>query len=108
MLYSVYAVLGVYCSQCMLYSVLTLNHGIERYDLTSGSQVMAELMTRKREMRGDGANHPEKLGLTEFHVQVNLPSPIWQVQVPIWWEITLIQGLPNPIRQVVPLISHIH
>jgi len=45
--------------------------------------------------------------LTEFHVQVNWPSPIQQVPVSIRWVITPIQGLPNPIRQVVPLISHI-
>jgi hypothetical protein len=30
MLYSVYAVLGVYCTQCMLYSVLTHDRGMER------------------------------------------------------------------------------
>jgi len=45
--------------------------------------------------------------LREFRVQVNLPSPIQQVQVPIRSVITPIRGLPNPIRQVVPLISHI-
>ena len=58
-------------------------------------------------MRRDGANHYEKLGLREFHVQVNLPSPIQQVSVPIWHVIIPIRGIPNPIRQVVPLISHI-
>jgi len=30
MLYSVYAVLGVCCTRCMLYSVLTHDHGMER------------------------------------------------------------------------------
>ena len=30
MLYLVYAVLGVCCTWCMLYSVLTLDHGMER------------------------------------------------------------------------------
>jgi hypothetical protein len=30
MLYTVYAVVGVCCSWCMLYSVLTLDNGIER------------------------------------------------------------------------------
>jgi len=44
--------------------------------------------------------------LRAFRVRVNLPSPIRQVQVPIWHVITPIQGLPNPIRQVVPLISY--
>jgi len=46
--------------------------------------------------------------LREFCVRVNLWSPIWQVCVPIRCAITPIQGLPNPFRQVVPLISHIH
>jgi len=67
---------------------------------------MVELSTRKREIRGDEGNHHEKLGLREFRVQVNWPSPMWQVPVPIWLVITLIQGLLNPIRQVVLLISH--
>jgi len=41
----------------------TRNGEIERDDLTSCSQVMVELSTRKREIRGDGGNHHEKLGL---------------------------------------------
>jgi len=45
--------------------------------------------------------------LREFRVPVNLPSLIRQVRVPIRRVITPIQCLPNPIRQVVPLISHI-
>jgi len=44
--------------------------------------------------------------LREFRVQVYLPSPIRQVQVPIRRVIRLIRGLLNPIRQVVLLISH--
>jgi len=55
----------------------------------------------------DGANHQEKLGLREFRVRGNLPSPIRQGRVPIWCVITLIQGPPNSIRQVISLISHI-
>jgi len=65
---------------------------------------MVELSTRKWEIRG---NHHEKLGLREFRVRVNWPSLIRQVWVPIRRKLTPIQGLPNPIRQVVPLISHI-
>jgi len=37
---------------------------------------MVELRTRRREIRRDGANHHEKLGLGEMNVQVNLPSSI--------------------------------
>jgi len=69
---------------------------------------MLKLRIRKREMRGDKGNHHEKLGLREFRVQVNLPSLIRQEQVPIRRAITPIRGFPNPIRQVVPLISHIN
>jgi len=45
--------------------------------------------------------------LKEFRMRVNLPSPIRKVWDPIQHVIPPIQGLPNPIRQVVPLISHI-
>jgi len=44
--------------------------------------------------------------LREFRVRVNIPSPIVWVRVPMRRVITLIRGLPNPIRQVIPLISH--
>ena len=67
---------------------------------------MVELSTRKREIRGDGGNHDEKLGLGELRVQVKRPSPIRQVRVPIRQVITPIQVLLNPIKQVVLLISH--
>jgi len=68
---------------------------------------MVELSTRKREIRGDGGNQHERLGLRECCVRVNLPSPTRQVRVQIRRELTPIRGLPNPMRQVVPLISHI-
>jgi len=38
---------------------------------------------------------------------VNSPSPLCQVRVPIQCVFTPILGLPHPIRQVVPWISHI-
>jgi len=57
---------------------------------------------------GSKKNHQEKLAHREFRVRVNLPSPIRQLWVPIWWVITSIWGLPNPIRQGVPLISQVH
>ena len=58
-------------------------------------------------MRRDWANFNAQRGLREFHVRVNVPSLIRQVRVPIWRVISPIGGLPNLIRQVVPLISHI-
>jgi len=69
---------------------------------------MIELRTRKREMKGDRGNHHGKLGLREFRVRVDLPSPIEQIPLLIWRVITPIQGLPNPIIPIIPLISHIH
>jgi len=45
--------------------------------------------------------------LRESCVRVNLPSPKWQVRVPIRGVIPLIGHRANGIRQVVPLISHI-
>jgi len=45
--------------------------------------------------------------LREFHLRVDLPSPIQQERVPIRHVITSIGGHPNSVRQVVPLISHI-
>jgi len=66
MLYLVYALLGVCCYS--VYAVLGIDswswHGeIERDDLTSCSQVMVELRTRKKTMNGEGGNHQEKLRL---------------------------------------------
>ena len=45
--------------------------------------------------------------IREFRVPVIWPFLIWQVRVPIQQVITLIRGLPKPIRQVVSRISHI-
>jgi len=45
---------------------------------------------------------------SENHFCVNVHSLTQQVQVQIWWVITLIQGLLNPIRQVVLQISLVH
>jgi len=67
-----------------------------------------ELRTRKREMRGDWANHREKLGLTQFRLKLNLPLPIQQVQVLIQRVITPIQGPQNSIMHVEPLISLVY
>jgi len=69
---------------------------------------MLELRTRKREIRGDGGKHHEKLGHREFRVRINLPCPIQQVKVPIWQVITPINGILNPIRHVVLLMSQSH
>jgi len=55
MQYAVYAVLGV--------NSWSWHGEIDTDDLTSCSQVMVELRTRKREMRRYGGNHHEKLGL---------------------------------------------
>ena len=54
---------------------------------------MGEIIIRNCDMR-------------EVCVRVNLPSLIQQERVPIHHVIP-IRGLPNPIRQVVPLIAHI-
>jgi hypothetical protein len=45
--------------------------------------------------------------LREFCVRDNIPSPIQQVRVPIRLVLTLIWGLPNLLRHVVPLICHV-
>jgi len=52
-------------------------------------------------------NHIETLGLRECHVRVNLSCPTHQIWLPIQQVIPQIWGLPNPIRKVEPLISHI-
>jgi len=97
----------------LVYAVLSVNswlwHGeIDSDYLTSCSEVMVELRTTRREMRWDGANHHEKLWLREVCMHVKLPSQIQQVRVLNRRGNLLIQGLPNLIRQVVPLISHIY
>ena len=68
---------------------------------------MVELSTRKREIREDGGNHHEKLGLRELRVRVNWPSPIRQVQIPMWQVPTPIRCLINPITEVIPLICQV-
>jgi len=67
---------------------------------------MVELSTRNRQIRGDGGNHHEKLGLERISCGTQLTIPIRQVRVPIRRVITLIRGLLNPIRHIVLLISH--
>jgi len=67
---------------------------------------MVELSTRNREVRGDGGNHHKKLGLRELRVRVNWQSLIRQVRVPMWWLISPIRGLLNPVRYVVLMISN--
>jgi len=69
--------------------------------------VTVQLRTRRTEGGRDGANHLQTLRHRKIRMQVNLPSPIWQVQVPIQRVITPIRGLPNRIRQVVRVISTI-
>jgi len=54
-----------------------------------------------------GKNIMRNWVLREFRVQVDWPSPIWQLWDPIRHVITPIRGLPNSIRHVIPLISHI-
>jgi len=68
---------------------------------------MVELRMRKREIWRDGGNHDKKLGVRQYGVRVSLPCPRRQVWFLISRVITPIQARSNPIRQVVPLISHI-
>jgi hypothetical protein len=90
MLYSVYAVFGVISS--------VRNGEMESDDLTSYSEGMVALRTRKRGMRADGEHHQKRQGLGEFRIQVNSPSPEQHIQGPIRLVITAILCLPLPIR----------
>jgi len=73
MLYSVYAVLGVCCTRCMLYSVYAVlgvnlrswHEEIERDDLTLCSAMMVELWMRKREMGDEDRNDVEDMSTYE-------------------------------------------
>jgi len=107
---------SVCCTQCMLYSVYAVLgvyswswHGeIDRDDLTSCSELMVELRGRERERCKEmGQFIMRNWELREFHVRVNVPSPIQQVRGPIWWLITPIRGLLFLTRQVVLLNAHI-
>jgi len=101
MLYSVYAVLGVCCTRCeLLIMEWRGTEGWLNFVFLGDGRV-------EDEKERDGAIHHEKRGRREFRMRVNVPSPIWQVQIPIWRVITPIRSHPTPIRQVVPLISHI-
>jgi len=75
----------------MLYSVFGVNsqsgHGeIQRDDLTSCSLVMAELRTGKKEMREDGSNDHEKLGLKRIFCarQFIIPNTAGMSPDPAW------------------------
>ena len=57
--------------------------------------------------RGDGTNHHEILGLKRFACASQFTIPDTAGMSPDPACKTPIRGLPNPIRQVVPLISHI-
>jgi len=59
-------------------------------------------------MRGDGEIIMKIWDLKECRVKVNLPTVIQQGRLRTLLLITPIGGLPNPIRQVVPLIPYIH
>ena len=64
MLNSVYAILGVCCTRCMLYSVSTHDHNMEekeRDDLTVYSAMIVELWTRKRELGDEDENDVEDM-----------------------------------------------
>jgi len=64
MLYSVYTVFGVCCTWCMLYSVSTHDHDmqeIERDHLTLCSAMMVEIWTRKGMIRDEVENHVEDM-----------------------------------------------
>jgi hypothetical protein len=63
----VYAVFGVNSS--------SLHGEIDRDDLTFCYEVMVELRTRKREMRGYEGNHHEKLGLKRISCVSQLTIP---------------------------------
>jgi hypothetical protein len=83
MLYSVYAVVSIFCTRCIPYTVYTVLgvhsrswHGkTEIDDLTSSSLVMVEMRTRKREMRGEWANHHEKLGFKKIICACQITIP---------------------------------
>jgi len=52
-------------------------------------------------------NHYEKLEHETFHEQVNSPFPIQYIQFANPWVITPIWDHLIPVRQVVPLVSHV-
>jgi len=104
MQYSVYAVLGEFCTQCYLLimawrdsegwlNFVFLGDGRVEDDKES-DESRWEIIMRNWDLR-------------ESHVQVIFPFLVWPVRVPIRRVITPILGLQNPIRHVVPLISHI-
>jgi hypothetical protein len=66
---------------------------------------MVELRTRKRQMRGDGGNHHETLVFERIWGGYQSTITVRAGTVPIMWVISLIRCLPNPIRQVIPMIS---
>jgi len=69
---------------------------------------MVELRTRKREMRGDGTNHHEKLGLKRILCASQFTIPDMAGMSSDLECKTPIQNLPTLIRQLVRLTFHFH
>jgi len=65
------------------------------------------MVEKERDEKEVGEIISRNWDLGELRVGVNLPFLTRQVLLPIWRVKTPIRGLLNPIRQVVPLTSHI-
>jgi len=68
---------------------------------------MVDFRMSMREMRGDAGNHYEKLGLKKISCASQFTIPDTAGMTADRSAITPIWGLPNPIREVKPLIAHI-
>jgi len=68
---------------------------------------MVELRTRKTGIRGDEGTHHEELGIKGISSAGQLQCLIWQLRGQIQCIITHIRGLPIPITQEIPRMSHI-
>jgi hypothetical protein len=91
---SVYAVLGVCYTLCLLMIMAWKNR--ERwFDFMFSGNGRVENKKERDKRRWEIIMR--NWDLREYGVWVNLPFPIWQVWLPIWHVMTLIQGLLNPI-----------
>jgi len=110
MLYSVDAVVSVCCTRCMLYLVSTFDHGMERYRGITKLRVLRWRLSsgRDRERRDEmGQIFMTNWDLENFMCESIYHPQYCQVWVPIQCVITLIRGLPNPLSEILPLVSHI-
>jgi len=109
MQYAVYIVRSICSTQCVLYMVLHLNASLTDREGWWNCLFLGDGRVEDERERDDRKQDTmmKNWNLWEFHVQVNQPFSICQVQLLIVHTITSLHGLLNILGEHIGLISHI-